>query len=90
MFKPTKATFLGSVTSFAVRRGCGKSMPCRMNPPDRCRTGDVLERGIGGADGYQSEFVADEEEYVRFDECRQTGVNRAGAREDVHYANDPE
>jgi hypothetical protein len=26
---------------------------------------------------------------VERDQRRQTGVNRAGAREDVHYANDP-
>ncbi len=35
----------GDYAVFAVRRGCGKCMPCSMNRPDMCRTGDYHERG---------------------------------------------
>jgi len=54
----------GDYAVFTVRRGCGKCMPCRMNRPDMCRTGDYHERGIWGADGYQTEYVVDKEQYV--------------------------
>ncbi len=49
---------------FTVRRGCGKCLPCAMNRPDMCRTGEYHERGIWGLDGYQAEFVVDREQYV--------------------------
>ena len=49
---------------FTVRRGCGHCLSCTMNRPDMCQTGDYLERGIKGLDGYQSEFVVDREQYV--------------------------
>jgi hypothetical protein len=61
-----------------------------MIPPDRCRTGDYRKRGIGDADGYQTEFTVDKEQYVKRHQDRQTGLNRSGPREDVHYANDPQ
>src|SRR5512140_2926153 len=44
----------GDYAVFTVRRGCGKCMPCAMNRPDMCRTGEYTERGILGADGYQT------------------------------------
>ena len=47
-----------------VRRGCGNCMPCAMNRSDMCRTGEYKERGIWGADGYQTEYVVDKEQYV--------------------------
>jgi len=49
---------------FTVRRGCGKCLPCTMNRSDMCQTGDYHERGIWGLDGYQTEFVVDQEQYV--------------------------
>lgn len=49
---------------FTVRRGCGRCLPCAMNRPDMCRTGDYRERGIWGLDGYQAEYVVDKEQYV--------------------------
>jgi threonine dehydrogenase-like Zn-dependent dehydrogenase len=49
---------------FTVRRGCGKCLPCLMNRPDMCQTGEYVERGIWGLDGYQTEFVVDKEQYV--------------------------
>jgi threonine dehydrogenase-like Zn-dependent dehydrogenase len=49
---------------FTVRRGCGHCMPCAMNRPDMCATGDYQERGIQGLDGYQCEYVVDKEQYI--------------------------
>jgi threonine dehydrogenase-like Zn-dependent dehydrogenase len=54
----------GDYAVFTVRRGCGKCLPCGMNRPDMCRTGDYHERGIWGLDGYQAEYVVDKEQYV--------------------------
>jgi threonine dehydrogenase-like Zn-dependent dehydrogenase len=54
----------GDYAVFTVRRGCSKCLPCLMNRPDMCNTGDYLERGIWGLDGYQAEFVVDREQYV--------------------------
>lgn len=61
---------------FTVRRGCGKCMPCAMNRPDMCRTGAYKERGIWGADGYQTEYVVDKEQYAVLipTELEQVGV----------------
>lgn len=49
---------------FTVRRGCGKCLPCTMNRPDMCRTGNYRERGIWGLDGYQTEYVVDQEQHI--------------------------
>jgi threonine dehydrogenase-like Zn-dependent dehydrogenase len=54
----------GDLAVFTVRRGCGKCLPCRMNRSDMCQTGDYAERGIWGLDGYQTETVVDQEQYV--------------------------
>ena len=54
----------GDLAIFTVRRGCGHCPPCQMNRPDMCLTGDYRERGIKGLDGYQTEFVVDNEQYV--------------------------
>jgi len=54
----------GDYAVFTVRRVCGRCLPCKMNRPDMCRTGDYRERGIKGLDGYQTEVVVDEERYA--------------------------
>jgi threonine dehydrogenase-like Zn-dependent dehydrogenase len=54
----------GDFAVFTVRRGCGRCLPCQMNRPDMCLTGDYKERGIKGLDGYQAEYVVDKEQYV--------------------------
>ena len=54
----------GDYAVLTVRRGCAKCLPCLMNRSDMCRTGEYLERGIWGLDGYQAEFVVDCEQYV--------------------------
>lgn len=54
----------GDYAVFTVRRSCGKCLPCLMNRSDMCQTGDYRERGIWGLDGYQTEFVVDNEQYI--------------------------
>lgn len=54
----------GDYAVFTVRRGCGRCLPCEMNRPDMCRTGEYRERGIWGLDGYQAEYVVDKEQHV--------------------------
>ncbi|MEJ2635830.1 MAG: glucose 1-dehydrogenase [Calditrichia bacterium] len=54
----------GDFAVFTVRRGCGKCLPCAMNRPDMCKTGDYVERGIWGMDGFQTQYVVDKEQYI--------------------------
>jgi threonine dehydrogenase-like Zn-dependent dehydrogenase len=54
----------GDLAIFTVRRGCGRCLPCLMNRPDMCQTGAYRERGIKELDGYQAEFVVDQEQYI--------------------------
>ncbi len=55
---------VGDLVVLSVRRGCGKCLPCTMNRPDMCTTGEFTERGIWGADGYDAEYVVDKEHYA--------------------------
>ncbi|MBA3944798.1 MAG: glucose 1-dehydrogenase [Herpetosiphonaceae bacterium] len=55
---------VGDYAVFTVRRGCGKCVSCSMNRSDMCTTGEYLERGIKGLDGYQCEFAVDHEQYI--------------------------
>ncbi len=54
----------GDLAVFTVRRVCGECLPCAMNRPDMCLTGKYHERGIWGMDGYQTEYVVDQEQYL--------------------------
>ncbi len=54
----------GDYGVFTVRRGCGRCLPCQTNRSDMCQTGDYRERGIWRADGYQAEYVVDDEQYL--------------------------
>lgn len=54
----------GAYAVFTVRRGCGRCGPCTLTRSDMCRTGDYRQRGIWGLDGFQTEYVVDEERYV--------------------------
>ncbi len=49
-----------------VRRPCPhpECAPCRAGRQDFCLTGDFTERGIRGAHGFMTEFVADDEKYM--------------------------
>lgn len=53
----------GDYGLFTVRRGCGKCQPCLNNRNDMCLTGDYTERGIKEYDGFQAEYVIDNEQY---------------------------
>jgi threonine dehydrogenase-like Zn-dependent dehydrogenase len=59
-----KSVKVGDYGLFTVRRGCGKCDACNNNRSDMCYTGEYTERGIKGADGFQSEFVVDKEQYL--------------------------
>ncbi len=54
----------GDFGVFTVRRGCGACPSCESGRPDMCSTGNYLERGIWGLDGYQSEYVVDDQRYL--------------------------
>ncbi len=59
-----KSVKVGDHAVFTVRRGCGKCKACNNDRSDMCYTGDYTERGIKGADGFQSQFVVDKEKYL--------------------------
>lgn len=54
---------VGDLGVFMVRRGCGECAACKANRSDMCYTGRYRERGIKEADGYQCQYVVDEEAY---------------------------
>jgi threonine dehydrogenase-like Zn-dependent dehydrogenase len=54
----------GDAVVMTVRRGCGICPPCLHNQSDMCMTGLYTERGIHKRDGYFTEFVVDQEQYV--------------------------
>ncbi|OQP59233.1 alcohol dehydrogenase [Niastella vici] len=58
-----KAVSPGDYGLFTVRRGCGACEACLKDRPDMCFSGRYTERGIRGADGFQTEFVVDQERY---------------------------
>ena len=55
---------VGDFAVFTVRRGCGKCLSCLMNRSDMCQSGEYVERGIWGLDGYQTQYAVDKEQYV--------------------------
>lgn len=54
----------GDYALFMVRRPCGECYPCSHGRSDMCYTGKYTERGIKELDGYQAEFVVDDEEFI--------------------------
>jgi threonine dehydrogenase-like Zn-dependent dehydrogenase len=53
----------GDFGCFTVRRGCGHCSFCLADRSDLCSSGDYTERGIRRRDGYETEFVLDQEKY---------------------------
>lgn len=47
-----------------VRRGCGVCLNCRIGRQDFCETGDFVEAGIRGKNGFMREEFVDEEIYL--------------------------
>ncbi len=54
---------VGDYGVFTVRRGCNKCVACLNQRSDMCFTGNYTERGIKGADGFQTEYVVDTQPY---------------------------
>jgi threonine dehydrogenase-like Zn-dependent dehydrogenase len=54
----------GDPVTMTVRRGCGLCHPCLHNQSDMCATGLYTERGIHKLDGYLTQFVVDQEQYI--------------------------
>jgi len=56
----------GDLVVAMVRRPCPhpECKPCRAGRQDFCLTGDYTERGIKGADGFLTDYVIDDEEYL--------------------------
>lgn len=54
----------GDYALFMVRRPCRECYPCLHGRSDMCYTGKYKERGIKELDGYQAEFVVDDEEFI--------------------------
>ncbi len=59
-----KSVIPGDTVVLTVRRGCGICQPCWHNQSDMCMTGLYTERGIHKRDGFLTEFVVDQEQYV--------------------------
>jgi threonine dehydrogenase-like Zn-dependent dehydrogenase len=56
----------GDLVVAMVRRPCphAECRACRAGRPDFCITGDYIERGIKGADGFLAEYVVEDEAYL--------------------------
>jgi len=54
----------GDAVALTVRRGCGICHPCLHNQSDMCMTGLFTERGIHKLDGFLTEYVVDQEQYI--------------------------
>ena len=59
-----KKVKVGDYGVFMVRRPCGTCDACKHHRSDMCMTGNYTERGIKGRDGFQQEFVVDEDKYI--------------------------
>ncbi len=59
-----KSLATGDAVVMTVRRGCGICQPCLHNQSDMCMTGLYTERGIHKQDGFLTEFVVDQEQYI--------------------------
>ncbi|ARM77076.1 glucose 1-dehydrogenase [Acidianus manzaensis] len=46
------------------RRGCGKCLNCLLGRPDFCETGEFVEAGINGMDGFMREYWFDDSRYL--------------------------
>jgi aldose 1-dehydrogenase [NAD(P)+] len=46
------------------RRGCGRCLNCLVGRADHCETGDYLENGIKGLDGFMVEYFQDSPRYL--------------------------
>lgn len=54
----------GDLVTATVRRSCGRCAACLAGSPDSCDSGEYLERGITGLDGFASELVVEDPAHV--------------------------
>jgi len=54
----------GDLVTVTVRRGCGICSPCLHSQSDMCMTGLYRERGIHKMDGFLTNYIVDEEDYI--------------------------
>ena len=54
----------GDAVAMTVRRSCGICHPCLHNQSDMCMTGLFKERGIHKLDGFLTQYVVDQEQYM--------------------------
>jgi glucose 1-dehydrogenase len=54
----------GDIVALTVRRGCGECSPCLHNASDMCLTGRYKERGLHKLDGFLTQYVVDQEQYI--------------------------
>lgn len=54
----------GDIVAITVRRGCGECNPCLHNASDMCLTGRFKERGLHKLDGYLTQYIVDQEQYI--------------------------
>lgn len=63
---PKSGLSRGDLVTSLVRRPCGEEacVNCRNGQQDFCQTGNYVERGIKGADGFLCEYVVENTKYV--------------------------
>jgi len=54
----------GDIVAVTVRRGCDLCQPCLHNQSDMCMTGLYTERGLHRRDGFLTQYVVDNEQYI--------------------------
>ncbi|MBI4284400.1 MAG: alcohol dehydrogenase catalytic domain-containing protein [Chloroflexi bacterium] len=59
-----KSVAPGDVVTVTVRRGCGECHPCLHNMSDMCMTGHYRERGLHKLDGFLTQLIVEQEQYV--------------------------
>ena len=62
--KDVRGLNVGDLAVVTVRRGCGQCRSCLSDRQDMCSSDQCLERGIKGLDGFQAEYVVDQEHYI--------------------------
>ena len=59
-----KSLQAGDLVAITVRRGCNECSPCLNNASDMCLTGRYQERGLHKLDGFLTEYIVEQEQYL--------------------------
>ncbi len=54
----------GEIVMPVNRRGCGHCLNCQIGRPDFCETGEFVEAGISGLDGFMREYYYDDPKWL--------------------------